>query len=766
MNFKTTGLLLALLIIVVALVWLIAPKGEQLADDQTTVTETPQSTDEYVFDPRPDADKLVRVAVEREGKPPLVFERIEGDRTTPSADQWRIIEPLNALAEGFQVRGLVSALANLQSRARLEPGGARALSAADAGLEPPVATVMMTDQEGTEYAIEIGQKAVMSSDTYVRLSGKKTIHLAQRDLLPQVNKDLNEYRSKQLVQIKTGDATRLQVVHGDRTVDFTRGDDQNWVINDPVRAYADSKKVTGLLTKISGLRLDEIVEDAPESLAPYGLEKPYLTCIVTTETEIRKAEDDPEIESITETHEILIGGFADLKSEKRFVKTGSNNSVATIPDSRVQELIPDLKDLRDPKVTRLTPSDVTQFELSAGDASATVKRDGKTWKAGGDLAELDIPAVIDLLDAIANLSAINYIDEPEAPATYGLDKPRAVLSVTTTGSLEPITLRVGSKTASGLNAYIQLEGDPTVIVTRAAQADRLAISPFGLRSREIFHLPVDEIQRVELERGAARHTLVRAGKQWKLDQPANAPINIATARTLTTDLARLRAKRVVAKGNAATYGLDKPLITIRFTTGKLAPPSTQSSQPTTAEAPKLTEHSLRIALMDAVTYAFKDDDPFVFELDQTVYETLTAELIDPRVFKFTQNDVTHIKIVSTGGTLEFERRGETWTYTPDPFVELDQDKVNGLAGDLAQLKVQAYVAYREGDLAGEGLAQPPASMTIGLADGREQVLALTQDKPGELPRKAALVAERRIFHLRVEDVEKLLRGLDDYLKAD
>jgi hypothetical protein len=45
-------------------------------------------------------------------------------------------------------------------------------------------------------------------------------------------------------------------------------------------------------------------------------------------------------------------------------------------------------------------------------------------------------------------------------------------------------------------------------------------------------------------------------------------------------------------------------------------------------------------------------------------------------------------------------------------------------------------------------------------------LKLAQEAAGQLPRKAALIEEQRVFRIKHGDAEKLLRGLDYYAKSD
>lgn len=767
MNFKTTGLLLGLLI-VVGLVWLLFPRGQTPADVEPPPSpRAPATTD--LLDPRPKDEDIVRVEVERPGQPRLVLERSAANAEAGVEQDWRMVEPLAAQAESFKVSGLIRTLTGLQSQSRYEPGAAGAPTAADAGLEPPAATITLVDAQGKRTAVQIGKKAAMSNDTYVRLAERPTIHVVARDLRPQVQERIQDYRAKRLLRFKPDEVVRARIEHDGRTYDFSRSGAE-WVINEPTRAYADGAKLRSkLLSPLSMMQAADFVEDAPTSLTPYGLDEPFLTVTLTTEhrrtvttAPSEAAETQPaEVRIDTQTHVVRIGGFADLKNERRYAQTDAGPAVVAVGATEVAGLVPNLNELRDPRVTRLKAADLTEISLILAGQTAVLRKSDGTWRIVGDAGELDDDAVKDFVTAIEELSAISTIDEPEAPATYGLDVPRAELAISATGRVTPLVLRIGGATASGRNAYVQLADQPGVVVVSEAQAARLAVNPPSLRSREVFGYALERLQRIRVERDGGAFLIERDGEGWALREPTDTPLNVAAARALAQDLARLRARTVVARDEPARYGLEPPAVTIRFEVTAPAP----ATVPASPEAAATESHVLRVGRANGVAYAHRDDDPLIFELDESVWQSLTAELIEPRVFAFTADAVQRVQIVATGGTLELARQGERWIYVPDPFVALDQKKVQDFVHDLAELRVETWLAYHDGDLAAAGLESAPASVRIELTDGTEAVMTLTQEQPGDLPRRAGLPAERRIFRLRPADAEKILRGLNQYLPA-
>lgn len=770
MDFKTTLFLALAVIIIGGAFWLLAPVAEQSpTDTPDTTAQTPET--EYIFDPQPSTQSIVRVEIAQPDAEPLVFEREPTTDTTPAnLASWRLTAPVPAAVDSWSVRSLLNTLRNVQTRAAFRPNDENAVTAADAGLTPPTATITMTDEEGTQFALEIGKHVVMSTDTYVRVPGEQVIHIAKRDLLPMARKKLDDYRSKTLLELAVRDIVVVDIKRGDDHISMTRGDDGTWVLDAPLKAYADKDKVRSLLTRISGLRATEFIADQPESFEPFGLADPAFTITLVTATEQQiPAEDsattqpvETQTEIVRATHRIALGD-TDLQGEQRYVRVDGVPWVATIPEATVNDLVPSLADLRDPAVARVAVDQVTSVVLQTPAGTAELTRVDDRWQGAGDVADLDDAAVTQLLEAIADLRAIDYILMPDAPAKYGLAEPRARLTITASGRVEPLVISIGDETASGRNAYVQRDAGPDVIVTTAQQAERLAIDPLRLRSRQVFDFPADGIQRMTVTRPAMVYELVRSDENWLLEQPEDAPIEPVPARTLAIDLARLRAAKVVAREAFDEYGLNPPLSTIEFTVAP-APPS--DDEPSVAPPTDLETHTLAIGRVAGICYARKDNEPYIYELDETVYRVLSAELIDTKLFDFKPDDIAEVFISGPGGELELGRRDDEWVYPPDPFVKLDQTRVQEFVDDLADFAAEGYFAYRGGDLEAEQLTDPPARAVITLRGGQTITLHMTPERRGGLPRKAAVVENGCIFRMRQADCEKLLRGLDDYIKPD
>ncbi len=759
MSFKTTGILLVLVLGLGAL-WFLA--GDKPAAKTGSEAREDKSSIKYVLDPRPEADDVVSFSV-LHGDRAIAFERAPGSAGVKPGE-WRMTAPLAAATETYQVDSLVQIALGLTAgrTAKLGEGG---LTAASAGLEPPVARFSLKSKDGKEYTLDIGKKAQLSNSTYLRVGTQ--VYLTDRDFTADLKKTADDYRAKSVARMVGKTPVAIRVEHGGVAYEYARGANEEWTIQAPVKAYGDAQKIKAIATSLNGVRVDEFVDASPESLARYGLDAPFLSIEVTAEdaaptpTGTQPAESQPA-PAPQSKFGLLVGGFSDLTETKRFVKLPNEPWVATVRATDVEKLIPKLAEQRDPRIARAKADEIKRVAVSAGDVAFAITRaDSGGWQAEGDPAEIDAEAARALVDAFCDAKAIDYVDAPEPLAKYGLDAPRGTISATTATAVEPIELRIGANTPSGRNAYVQRAGQSGVLVITVEQAERLLVTPLALRSREMVRGTPEQVSRVQLTRGELAVELQRTDRAWTVAAPVGAEPDPAGTREIANNLAALRAKRVVAKGDFERYGLANPEAVIEFELLK-APASATSQE---AAEPTTIRHVVRVGRADRVPYASIDDDPHVYELDESVFQVLTSEVLRRQVFDFEPSTLMGIRVEAPGGTLEFERRGTTWAYVADSTVKLNDKSMTEFVDQLAKMRAERYVTWTDGDLARARLSDPPARVVLQMErDGQAETITLhlQQEQSGDLPLRAAWVEKGRIFVLRRADVERLLRGLDAY----
>lgn len=85
-------------------------------------------------------------------------------------------------------------------------------------------------------------------------------------------------------------------------------------------------------------------------------------------------------------------------------------------------------------------------------------------------APADPDGVQTLTGSIATIRVLNTLERPEAPATYGLDRPRQVLTCRVTNGTS-YNLSVGNQSFDGSGYYAQKSGDGRVYVVSSVSID-------------------------------------------------------------------------------------------------------------------------------------------------------------------------------------------------------------------------------------------------------------------------------------------------------
>ncbi|MBU0717419.1 MAG: DUF4340 domain-containing protein, partial [Planctomycetes bacterium] len=292
MNFRTTLFLAVCLAALVLAYSLIRSRPVPAETDLASTMPTGASTiaQEVIEEKLGD---IVKIVVQRAGQDDWVFEKQFGEDGKPT-DKWRMTAPQEMEVVRWEVERIGRQLSTLQYEVSYQPGESGAVSAAEAGLEPPEMTVVLTDADGVEVSIEMGKSASADS-TYVRVPGTETILVGKSSLRELIKPQALDYRDKALWSFEPADVTRVEIVDrsGDgQPVTFAFGrDGKRWMMEAPVTAKATSK-VDDLLQSMSKLRASKWYDDRPERLAAYGLEPANLSVRVTVEEEVEVAKDE------------------------------------------------------------------------------------------------------------------------------------------------------------------------------------------------------------------------------------------------------------------------------------------------------------------------------------------------------------------------------------------------------------------------------------------------------------------------------------------
>lgn len=776
MNVRTT-LVLAIVLLGLLLVFVWQPAVTESPASAPSPATAAAAVERPVIDP--ELGDVVKIACRRKDGSEWIFEKKTSDAEGAAAPSWHMTAPLDITVPSWEAERIARQLTDLKYEIAHRPGAAGAVTAAQAGLEPPDLMVTLIDAEGRNVIVEVGRPA-SANDTYVRVAGAADILVGKSSLRNLLKERPLDYRDLQLWNFPADKATRVEVI--DRTAEseavtytFVR-DGARWMMESPVAARA-TNKVNELLQAVGRLRATKWEDDRRERLVSYGLDPAARTIRVTVEEEVPVAEDKsddaeepteeeaaqklPRTEKKVTVHELHLSELSPIGEETRcYIRLSDEAAVASMMKTVADKLKPNLREWRDLKVTNANITAATRVETTTSEGSAAlVRRDGVWWfEESGERAEDD--QVSSLLNAIANLEAVVFADSPIAQPAMGFDAPQADIHVTLPGAEGVERFTIGGYTDPQSKLLVWLRRNDSMIAkVNAGDVQPLLRGPLALRDRTIFLVPPAHISRIELSAasrladGRTQIALERKEGSWNLVAPARAAARQDRADRIAGTLASLKATAIVAdEAELSAYGLHEPMATVTFTVTPppefriekkdAAPPSDagendtpddegepaeaaapQELQPVEVQTPPTT-FTLALTQHDGRYYAKRGDRSTIYEVVDAVFNETMDEYRTDAVVQFDDAQVRSFTIRAGEAQFTFERRDGRWVYAQEPDLPLDAKKVDNLLLQLRDLKTQRYVVHAAADLAAYDLTNPAVEARITLEDGTEKWVAI------------------------------------------
>lgn len=288
----------------------------------------------------------------------------------------------------------------------------------------------------------------------------------------------------------------------------------------------------------------------------------------------------------------------------------------------------------------------------AGKLVALVSRadDKAPWKIAEPLpADADESAVNAMVDAALGLKQKSDLGTETDVKPYGLDAPRLRVTLKLDDGKEQ-GVEVGLDNPFDSTVYLRKSGEPTIRIAEGTSKSPFEKELFDLRDKRVAHLEESaEVQRLEVLGGPVSYTLVKDGKEWKLEAPVKGLADSGTADRLVGTLKSLKATRVqleeIAPAAYVAYGLTPPKLTVKLS---VLPAGAKDALTRTLlfAQPRPGEASVTVK-----TYAKRDDSATLYEVDNQVLKDLGKELFDlqdKQLTHLTREDVRRISFESPG----------------------------------------------------------------------------------------------------------------------
>ena len=241
-----------------------------------------------------------------------------------------------------------------------------------------------------------------------------------------------------------------------------------WNITSPITTAADGLRVQNLLEKLSKLRWQRKISNAPQDLSSFGLDSPRV--IISFRGNKRE-------------RTLFIGSATPL-GDYVYVRRDGDQTVYTITFADKFDLDADLFDLRDKRLITLMPSEIGRVVIEWNGKRRWVlqKQSGK-WMFNDDKSfEADPQRVQTLLSRLWTMRATSIVEESPADLSkYGLARARLKVRVWKEGGQESQELWIGGNAGKGNELYAKVKRNERVVTVRRWILSDIPPTPQGFK---------------------------------------------------------------------------------------------------------------------------------------------------------------------------------------------------------------------------------------------------------------------------------------------
>jgi hypothetical protein len=448
---------------------------------------------ERKHEPKPEGqrEKVTVLAVDKAKAKELSLTAAGGEtiRLVKEGSGWKVTAPFTSPADTSAVDSMLTSLEKLEAD---EVVVEQTANLAEFGLDKPSRTVTaVVEGAPAPLSVEFGAKSPDGSSVYARTPAATKVYLVPSWVEGTFDKKPFDLRDRDLLHVKRDDVRQLEVTGPEGSYTLARTDAGEWAFTKPLATRAGRWSVDGLLGTIENLRMDSVAAEAATDVKPFGLDKPVRTVSLvlkdgsTRTLEIGAAAPDPTAAPAptpTLSPSPLKRGEKAKPPEKPkptkyYARQAGTGLVAVVPATLFDDLAKGMGELRAKRLLEVATYETEGFEVVAGGVkktyvkSTTKDKDGfdKTqWKrTAPDAKDLETTKVEDALFKMGGVEVSEFVDQPQAPAAYGLDAP--VLKVTVKAKGES-WIEVGKKDGS---VYARRNGDSAVLKLDPTKAEEL-----------------------------------------------------------------------------------------------------------------------------------------------------------------------------------------------------------------------------------------------------------------------------------------------------
>jgi hypothetical protein len=330
--------------------------------------------------------------------------------------------------------------------------------------------------------------------------------------------------------------TKLEVKKkGAPPVLLTKAESGNWQITEPKPLAADQSAVSGMLSTLSLLNSERLVEENAADLKRYGLDQPSVEVEISEKT--------------NQSKNLLIGDDTPTGGAVYAMLAGRPH-VYTIATFNKNSVDKGLNELRDKRLFTIDADKVSRIELRHGGQDIEFGRDKDEWQIlkpkpmradSSQVSEL----VQKLADARMEIPSAD-IGDKLATSSFASGIPLATAKVTDASGTKQIEVRKNKD-----DYYAKSSMVDGVYKIGADLGHSLDKKLEDFRNKKVFDFGFDDPDQIELHNGDKTYYLMRKGQDWWSN---GKKMDSTSVQSLVAKFRELTASKFVESG------FSKPII--------------------------------------------------------------------------------------------------------------------------------------------------------------------------------------------------------------
>ena len=302
-----------------------------------------------------------------------------------------------------------------------------------------------------------------------------------------------------ILSMKQEDISKIEIrKKGGEELDLAKGEAGKWQITAPKPLSADQEAVSSLLSTVSSLNADRLVEEKPGDVSQYGLAQPTL------EVDVTSKDGKPQ--------KLLLGDDTPA-GRAVFAKLDGDPRVFTIASYNKTSIDKTANDLRDKRLLTVDFDKLSQIELATEKQDIEFGRNKQEWQIVKPKPlradNFQVEEIVRKLRDTKMEASSTDADAKKSATAFASGTPVASAKVTDTASTQELQIRKNKDAY-----YAKSTAVPGIYKVSSDLGKELDKNLDDFRNKKLFDFGYDDPSKVEVHDGAKAYFLTKGGQDW------------------------------------------------------------------------------------------------------------------------------------------------------------------------------------------------------------------------------------------------------------